>query len=249
MGKILTIARRELAGYFFSPLAYVIGALFLCVCAFKFAPPPGFWAGPREWFILVPHQQASFRGLFEMMGTAMTIAAPLLTMRLVSEEYRSGTIETLMTAPVTDTQVILGKFLGVMGFYLILLAATLIFLALMFVYATPDVGVVIMGYVGMVLLGAAFLAVGVSPPTLSRYQLLAAAASIVILAIFQLLAGQVASHTAAPISEIAARINTSTYISNFARGLFDSRGLIFFLSLTGGFLFLSIKTLESRRWR
>jgi ABC-2 type transport system permease protein len=110
MGKILTVARREIAGYFFSPLAYVVGALFLCVCAFKFAVPPGFWAGSREMFILVPHQEASFRSLFEMMGLALTVAAPLLTMRLVADEVRSGTIETLMTAPSPTRKSFSGNF-------------------------------------------------------------------------------------------------------------------------------------------
>ncbi|MBN1941928.1 MAG: ABC transporter permease subunit [Phycisphaerae bacterium] len=249
MGKTLSIARRELAGYFYSPLAYGIGALFLCVCGFKFASPPGFWAGSREWFILVPYQQASLRTLFEMMGAAMVVAAPLLTMRLVSEELRGGTIETLLTAPVTDAQVILGKFLGVLGFYLALLGGTLIFLVLMFVFATPDAGVVVMGYLGMILLGAAFLAVGLFASTLTRHQLLAAAAAIVILSFFTLLMGPAAAHLPEPWNQTAARLNALYYLKGFARGLFDSRGVVFFLALTGGFLFLSVKTLESRRWR
>lgn len=249
MGKTFSIARRELAGYFYSPLAYVIGALFLCVCAFKFAPPPAFWGGAREWFILVPHQQASLRPLFEMMGAAMVVAAPLLTMRLISEELRSGTIETLLTAPVTDVQVVVGKFLGVLGFYLALLASTLIFLVLMFVFARPDAGVVVMGYLGMILLGSAFLAVGVFASTLTRHQLLAAAAAIVILSFFSLLMSPAAAHLPEPWNETAARLNAMQYLKSFSRGLFDSRGVVFFLSITGGFLFLSVKLVESRRWR
>jgi ABC-2 type transport system permease protein len=249
MAKILTLARRELSAYFYSPLAWVVGALFLCVCGFKFAAPPGFWAGPRDWFILVPHQQASLRPLFEMMAAAMTIAAPLLTMRLVSEEYRSGTIETLMTAPVSDLQVVMGKFLGVFVFYLALLGSTLIFLVLMAFYAQADAGLVVMGYLGMILLGAAFLAVGVFTSTLTSYQLLSAAVAIVILSLLTLLTGPAATHLPAPYSRFAANLNAMTYLERFARGLFDSRGLVFFISLAGGFLFLSVKTLESRRWR
>jgi ABC-2 type transport system permease protein len=249
MGKTLSIARRELAGYFYSPLAYLIGALFLCVCGFKFAAPPDFWQGSRDWFILVPARTASFRGLFEMMGLAMTVAAPLLTMRLLSEEFRSGTIETMMTAPVTDTQVIMGKFLGSLGFYLSVLAGTLVFLVILCIYGQADIGVVVMGYLGMVLLGAAFLAVGIFASALSRYQLLSAAIAIVILSIFSLLMAPIAAHTGEPFNELATRLNAMSYLGNFTRGLFDSRGLIFFLSLTGCFLFLSVKVLESRRWR
>ncbi len=247
--KTISIARKELAGYFYSPLAYVVGTLFLCVCAFKFVSPPGFWTGSRDFFILVPHQTASLRSLFEMMAMSMTIVAPLLTMRLASEEFRSGTIETLMTAPVTDTQVIMGKFLGVFIFYITLLASTAIFLVLMYIFAQPDLGVVLMGYVGMILLGLAFLAVGVFASTLSRYQLMAAVAAIILLSIFTVLMEPVSIHTPEPFNRMAANLNAMTYLRRFARGQFDSCGLVFFVTMTGGFLFLSVKTLESRRWR
>lgn len=249
MSKILTLAKRELAGYFFSPMAYVIGAVFLCVCGFRFAPPPDFWGGSRAWFILVPAQQASFRALFEMMGLAMTVAAPLMTMRLVSEEVRSGTVETLLTAPVTDTQVILGKFFGVFGFYLALLASTLVFLVLMFTYARPDGGVVAMGYLGMMLMGAAFLSVGVFTSTLTRYQLLSAAMAIILLSILALLAEPLAGHLPAPWNRLVVRLDAMAYLRRFSRGLLDSQSLVYFLSITIAFLYLSVKSLESRRWR
>jgi ABC-2 type transport system permease protein len=249
MRKIMTLARREMAGYFFSPLAYVVGALFLLACGFKFGPPPTFWSGSREMFILVPHQEASLRGLFEMMGLAMVVAAPLLTMRLVAEETRSGTIETLVTAPITDAQVILGKFFGVMGFYLALLAGTGVFLVLMIIFGRPDAGVVVMGYLGMILLGAAFLAVGLFASTLTRYQLLAAVVGIALLSIVGIFAGSLAAFMPAPINTLALRLDAQAYLGSFARGLFDSRGLIYFVTLTGGFLFLSVKMLESKRWR
>ncbi|MBS3820729.1 MAG: ABC transporter permease subunit [Planctomycetes bacterium] len=249
MGKIWTLARRELAGTFFSPLAWVVGALFLCACAFKFCPPPAFWSGSRDAFILVPHQQASLRGLFEMMGVAMVVAAPLLTMRLVAEEVRSGTVETLVTAPITDAQIILGKFAGVMGFYMALLASTVVFLVLMLIFATPDAGVVIMGYLGMLLLGAAFLAAGLFASTLTRYQLLAAVIGIGVVSLLGIFPGRLAPHLPAPLNQVAANLNAQAYLRDFARGMFDSRGLIYFLSLTAGFLFLSVKMLESKRWR
>jgi ABC-2 type transport system permease protein len=249
MRKIGIMAKRELAGYFHSPLAYVVGALFLCACGFKFAAPPGFWGGSREMFILVPNQPASLKGLFEMMAMAMIVAAPLLSMRLVSEEVRAGTVETLLTAPITDTEVILGKFCGVFLFYLTLLAGTLVFLLLMAIFAQPDYGVAVMGYLGMALLGAAFLAVGLFASTLTRYQILAATVAIVILAILGLLTEPMAANLPAPFNRGVANLDAMRYVRQFSRGLFDSRGLVYFLSLTAGFLFLSVKTLESRRWR
>lgn len=249
MGKILTLTRKEIAGFFYSPMAYVIGAIFLCACAFKFAPPPGFWTGSQDFFILVPNRQASLRGLFELMGMGMTIIAPLLTMKLVSEEYHSGTIETLMTAPITDWQVVMGKFLGVFVFYLALLSTTLVFLVLMVIFAKPDIGLVLMGYLGVIFLGGAFLAVGIFASALSRHQLLSVVVGIVILSFFTLLARSVFVHCPAPWNHVAAKLCAMGYMQRFARGIFDAQGVVFFVSMGCGFLFLSVKVLESRRWR
>jgi len=137
----------------------------------------------------------------------------------------------------------------VLGFYLALLAGTGVFLVLMCVFAQVDPGVVAMGYLGMVLLGAAFLAVGLFASTLSRYQLLAAMVAIVLLSLVGLGAGPLTMHTPEPLNRIVANFDAMRFLSQFARGQFDTRGLTYFLSMTGGFLFLSVKTLESRRWR
>ena len=238
MKKTLTLARKELTGYFISPVAYVIGALFLLASGL--------------WFfhtIFIPGNEASLRPLFEALAYIMVFAVPLLTMRLISEELRSGTIETLMTAPVTDTQVILGKFLGVMGFYLALVASTGVFLVLMIAFGQPEPGIELMGYLGMVLLGATFTAVGLFCSTLTRYQLVAAMVAIALLAGFGIVTQVLVARTRSPWNMLASRVNTMTYFKDFARGVFDTRGLVFFLSTTALFLFLSVKTLESRRWR
>ena len=238
MRKTLVLARRELAGYFFSPMAYVIGALFLL--------------GSGMWFfhaIFRAGHEASLRPLFESMAYIMVFATPLLTMRLISDELHTGTIETLMTAPVTDTQVILGKFLGVMGFYLVLLAATGVFLALIAIYGQPDPGVAVVGYLGMILLGGAYLAVGLFASTLTPYQLVAAIVSIAILSVFGILMQLLTIHAPEPFSHVAARLNAMTYFKDFSRGMLDTRGLVYFGSGIFLFLLLSIKTLESRRWR
>jgi ABC-2 type transport system permease protein len=238
MHKALVLARRELAGYFYSPMAYVIGALFVL--------SSGLWFFHK---IFIPGNEASLRPLFEAMAYIMVFAVPLLTMRLMTDEVRSGTIETLLTAPVTDTEVILGKFLGVLAFYVALLAATVGFLVLMIVFGQPDPGVALTGYLGMLLLGAAFIAVGLFASTLTSYQLVAAIVAVSILAGFSLLAQALVAYAPSPLNELAARLNVMTYFRDFSRGVFDTRGLVFFLTITGMFLFLSVKTLESRRWR
>jgi ABC-2 type transport system permease protein len=246
MGKILTLARRELAGYFFSPMAYVIGALFLAFSGIVF-----FHGLPLVNIepIFESGREASLRTLFEAMAWAMVVTAPLLTMRLLSEEYRSGTIETLMTAPVTDAQVVLGKFLGVMGFYLVLLATTAVFMVIIAVFGQPDPGVAVAGYVGLILVGCMFVSVGIFASTLTPYQIVAGIVGIAILGGIIVLMHLLALYAPDPINHAASKLNAMTYASGFSRGTWDSRGIAFFVTGSFLFLFLSVKMLESRRWR
>ncbi|MFW6062032.1 MAG: ABC transporter permease [Planctomycetota bacterium] len=238
MRKIISLAHRELQAQFFSPTAYVVGALTLL--------------GMGLWFfaeIFIPGGEASLRPLFDGMAYIMIVSIPLLTMRLISEELHSGTAAVLLTAPVTATQVVLGKFFGMLAFYLILLATTGVYLVLMLIWGEPDAGIVAMGYVGMILLGAAFVAVGLFASTLTRYQLVAALVGSAILAVSCLLTEVLVVSAPAPVDMVAARLNAITYFRDFSRGVLDSRGLVFFLSVTALFLYLSVQTLESRRWR
>ena len=233
MRKTLIVARREMANYLFSPMAYVVGAVFLAVSSILF-----FYGFPplRVDPVFVNGGDASLKTLFYD-----------LTMRLVSEEYRSGTIEKLATAPISETAIIVGKFLGVLALYAMLLATTLVFLILVASFGKPDPGVALMGYLGMLLLGAAFLAVGLFTSCLTRYQVLAAVVGIVILSSFTLLMQTLAEGG----SEFLPfyKLNVMTHLRDFATGFFDTRAVVYFLSATVLFLFLSVKALESRRWR
>lgn len=238
MSKTLILARREIGGSFLSSRGYVIGAMFLLAAGL--------------WFFMTVFRQgneATLRPLLESMAYIMTFIIPLMTMRVISDEFHTGTIETLMTAPVTDVQVIVGKFLGVMAFYLVMLSSTLVYLVLIAIFGQPDPGVATMGYLGMILLGAAFIAVGLFASTLTPYQLVAAVVAIAILSVLVFLMPLLTAHGPEPLNQITARLGVMNYFRDFSRGIFDTRGVIYFLSVTGLFLFLSIKTLESRRWR
>jgi len=250
MRKTLTLARRELAAYFFSPMAYVVASLFLLLVAVIFL------LGVRIPFLKIGIQpvfrggaESTLRPLFDVLAYGLVVVVPLLTMRLVAEELRSGTIECLMTAPVTDVQVVCGKFLGAMALYLILLATTAVFLLLVAVFGRPDWGVAAMGYLGMILLGAAYVAVGVFASTLTRHQLVAGQIAIAILAF--LTGGMYLLVLVVPTQYARAvgRLNMITNFGDFSKGLFDTRGLVYFVTMTAFFLFLSVKVLESRRWR
>jgi ABC-2 type transport system permease protein len=256
---MMILARREVAAYFLSPMAYVVAALFLAMVSLVFL-----W-GLRVPFLGIELEpvfrggaESTLRPLFDVLAYAMVVVLPLLTMRLMAEEFRGGTIETLMTAPVTDGQVILGKFLGAFFLYLVLLVLTLAFLLLVVAFGRPDYGVAAVGYLGMILLGAVYVAVGLFASTLSRHQLVAGLIAIAILTFFTVgiyLLGQAVTLTDAPVETkqkvVAAisRANLIHYFSDFSKGVLDIRGLVLLPSLTAFFLFLSVKVLESRRWR
>ncbi len=251
MRKMLILARRELSTYFFSPMAYVVTFLFLLLVGVIFLlglkiPFLGIYKEP----IFRSGAESTLQPLFNVLAYGLVVVVPLLTMRLVAEEFRSGTVETLMTAPVTDAQVVGGKFLGAMGMYLVLLATTLVFFLLVVIFGQPDWGIVGMGYLGMVLLGAAYISVGVFASTLTPHQLVAGLIGIGILAFFTVGIYLVtAAGVPTRLAEGADRFNMITYFGYFSKGSFDTRGVVFFLTTTAFFLFLSIKVLESRRWR
>lgn len=238
MRNIAALTQRELNACFFSPIAYVIGFLFLLATGL--------------WFIfttLVPGSEASLRPLFEIMARVLVFAIPVLTMRTVAEEYATGTIESLMTAPVTDAQVIIGKFLGVLAFYTVLVLSTLLYLLLMMMYGTPEGGLVLFGYLGMLLLGAMFISVSIFTSTCTRHQLLSAMMAAAILAIFTILADYLVDLIPLGLRGVFGAVNVFGHFEAFAKGVFDTKAVIYFVSTTAFFLFLAVKALESKRWR
>ncbi len=239
MKRSPVIARREMASYFYSPIAYVVLALFLLACGFVF----------RKDF--QPGQVAAMRSLFDWMVFFLVFAIPVLSMGLMSLEWDRGTIETLMTAPVEETDVIIGKFLGSLGFFLVLLAPTLIYVLMLMIYSPSfDIGPIFSGYLGIVLVGALFIAIGLFCSSLTRSQVVAAVSAAAILfaiTIVPMWAGQEAvlgGFTRWLADQLVFRRYT-----DFSRGIIDTGNLVFFVLTTTVFLFLSVKALESRRWR
>lgn len=240
MSKVFTLTGRELAATFYSPIAYVIAFIFLSVTGYFFMSTT-----------LVPGNEASLRSLFTAMARVLVFAIPLLTMRVLAEEFASMTIEPLLTAPVGDAQVVLGKFLGVWLFYVALLATTLLHLVLVGVMALerPEMGVLLFGYLGMLLLGGLYVAVGVFASSLTRHQLLAAVIGTAILFATTFLVDYLGYHFGGQMRNVLGYINVLGHFDDFSKGMFDTKGLVFFASGTLFFLFLTVKVLESRRWR
>jgi ABC-2 type transport system permease protein len=240
MTRAAVIARRELGSYFYSPIAYVAMTLFLIATGLAFG---------RDFR---PGQVVAMRSLLEWMVFFMVGIIPILTMGLLAQEWSSGTIETLMTAPVGETEVVLGKFLGSLGFFLVLLCPTVLYAALMAIYSTPgfDFGPVVCGYLGMVLVGALFIAIGLFCSSLTRLQMVAAVVAASVLTLITVVPWVVTQRaTLSPFWRGFMDQLVFRRYADFSKGMLDTGHVVFFLAMTGVFLFLTVKVLESRRWR
>src|SRR4051812_21565977 len=160
--RSIVIAKREFSSYLYSPIAYVAMTLFLLVSGILF----------RKDF--EPGQPAMMRTIFDWMVWLLVFIVPLLCMGLLAQEWASGTIETLMTAPVGETDVVLGKFLGSLGLFILLILPTLLYVVLLRIYARPDFGPIFSGYLGIILVGALFIAIGLFCSSLTRSLIVAA---------------------------------------------------------------------------
>ncbi len=246
MNGILATLSRELRAYFFSPLAYVVAALVLVVNGLTFGVIVSFLNDPRSG-IGAPLE--FFFGQTIYFWLVLLFVTPVLTMRLISEERRSGTIETLMTAPVSEAQVVVGKFLASLAFYAFLWLPTLVYAFILTRYHEVDWGPVASGYLGILGVGALFLSVGMLATALSRSQLVAAILTFAMLIpvfTFGLLKSLVGSER---LQTVFGYLDLWEHMSEFSRGIVDTRHLVYYVSATAFFLFLSTRALAVRKWR
>lgn len=238
MSRALTIARRELAGYFFSPIAYVAIMLFLVATGVMFSQDFRFG------------NDASLRTVFNSMVWVLVFIVPVLSMGLLSQEWATGTMETLMTAPVGEVEVVLGKFLGALGLLLFLLAPTLLYVAMLYLYSRPDAGPIFSGYLGIVLVGGLFVSVGLFCSSLTKSQIVAAVSAAAILFVFTIVPYWIAGLATLPpwLQSVIQQCVYKRYV-DFSKGTIDSGNVVFFIMSSIVFLFLTIKVLESRRWK
>ncbi len=240
MRGIATILRRELGAYFLSPIAYVVNALFLFSAGLVFGLS-----------VFQPGGEASLRALFDPWGILILVfVLPMLTMRLISEELRSGTIETLMTAPITETQVVLGKFLGAFVFYLILLATLLLYPIILSRFGSVDFKLLACNYLGLILLGALYTAVGLFLSSWTKHQIVAVFIGVVVLVIFSFASHGLAGEVESGWSKVLLQhLSIRSHFHDFVRGMVDINHVVFFVTTTAAFLFFAVKTLEMRRWQ
>jgi ABC-2 type transport system permease protein len=245
MRTIWNIAKREFTSNFYSPLAYVVICLSMVLLGIFFFMVwgGGFWQADRatmaQMFVWAP------RGL-------SLVVVPVVTMRLLAEEKRSGTLEMLITLPVRDHEVILGKFFGAWGLVLVLLLSTLLFPLFMFKWpwnlGALDTGPVASGYLGLFLFSAAAVSIGLFVSTLTESQVIAFFITWVILlgfTFFGLAADQIGNRF---LRDIAAYVSFDARLAPFARGMVNTRDIVFFVSICFGCLMASFWALERRKW-
>ena len=246
MGGILANLSREFRAYFFSPLAYVVAALLLLINGVVFWLIVSFLNDPRSQ---VGAPLELFFGGTIYFWLILLFIAPVLTMRLLSEERRSGTIEVLMTAPVTEGQVVVGKYLASVLFYMFLWLPTVMYPLLLAYYSEVDWGPVVAGYLGVVGIGGLFLSIGLFASSLSRSQLVAAVltfAMLIPLFTFGLLENLFSDEI---LLRVLSYLNLWQHMDEFSKGIVDTRRLVYYISASVLFLFFSARALEAREWR
>lgn len=234
MRNIWTIAKRELVAYFTSPMAYVAMLFLLGILGLI--------------FVLSTSQmpRAEMSGMFHSMVFLSLLMCPVITMGLLAQETNSGTYELLMTRPVRDVEVIVGKFLGAFGLYLFMVIISLEFPLIFEAYGSPDWGQTLSGYLGIILAGAAFLAVGVFTSSVTSNQIAAWLLGTLLLLFFWLV-GWIGMGGGGLIGDVAKSLSSYEHFGDLERGIIDSKSIVYFLSLIGFFLFLATRSLESRR--
>jgi ABC-2 type transport system permease protein len=229
------IAKRELAAFFVSPIAYVVGAAFLFITGLFF------------FFTVAFDRVATLAQVFSVIGIILLFVAPILTMRLLSEEARSGTLELLLTSPVRDWEVVVGKFLAAFLFFVVMLTPTLYYLFLLTRYGNPDVPVTFSGYLGVILLGGMLLSFGVLTSAMSANQIIAAVLGITLSLAFWLVGGLGVTFEGSS-GNLLGYLAVQTHFFDFLSGLITTTNIVYFLSVITASLFLATRVLEIRRW-
>lgn len=228
------ITKRELKSFFTSPVAYIVTALFLIAVGIFF----------YSTFFL--NKKAELRIFFSMLPYAFTVFVPALTMRLFAEEQKTGSIETLMTLPVTENQVVLGKFFAAFITSIAMLIPTLFYVITLTFFGTPDYGPIIGGYIGAILLCAAYSAIGTFASSITKNQIIAFFTALAISALLTLI-DLFMIFIPGSFVKFLSFFSVVTHFNSIARGIIDSRDIIYLLSLTVVFILLTIKSQELRR--
>lgn len=254
MRNVWIIWQKELRSYFVSPIAYLLLAMFAVIFGFFFWNIVGYFVFTGmesqmrgEMFPMNINEQV-IRPLLSNVGVIGLFFIPMITMRLFSEEKRSGTIELLVTSPVRDGEIILGKWLAALSLYGVLLLLTALNFVFLFKYGNPDWKPLAIGYLGLLLQAGALLAIGMFISTLTKNQIIAGAATFGVCLLLWVLEW-VSGYETATWAQVLSYLSVVTHIGSFSKGLLDSKDAVYYVTLTFLGIFFTARSLESLRWR
>jgi ABC-2 type transport system permease protein len=250
----LAIADKELRSYFASPIAYILIGFFSLLFGYFFYV-----------FLMIFNQQSQqmmqfgqggganinqmmIRGLFQTTATVILFTMPMITMRTYSEEKRSGTIELLLTSPVTDMEIILGKFLGALALYATMLLVTMLYMVMLFKISNPEWRPIAAGYLGLLLMGGCFVSAGLFISSLTKNQIVAGFLTFATFLMFWVV-NWMGESSGPTTRDIVAYLSIVEHFDDFARGIIDTKHVIYYLSFITFGLFLTAKSVDSERWR
>ncbi len=255
MRNMLAIASKELRSYFAGPIAYIAIGLWALLYGYFYVAILQFFVrnsmqmmgqmgGPQSMNV----NQQLIRPLLQNVSVVALFVLPLITMRTYSEEKRSGTIELLLTSPLSDLQIIMGKFLGAMGLYAVMLLVTVPHIALLFIYGNPEWKPILSGYLGLLLMGASFLSIGLLISSLTRNQIVAGMVTFAVLLLLWTVNWM--SESAGPtMQKVLSALSITDHFDDFSKGVIAVSHLVYYLSFITFGLFLTAKSVDSERWR
>jgi ABC-2 type transport system permease protein len=252
MRNVLAIADKELRSYFASPIAYILIGFFLL-------PFGVFFYLYLATFVKQSLQMAQFGGamnvnqqviryVLQNASVIILFIMPMITMRTYSEEKRSGSIELLLTSPVTDVEIILGKFFGALGLYVAMLAVTLLYMAILFVYGNPEWRPLVAAYLGLLLMGGAFISIGLLISSTTNNQIVAGVVTFVVFLLFWIV-GWFADTAGPTVGPITSWLSITEHFDDFSKGIIDTKHVLYYLTLITFGLFLTAKSVDTERWR
>jgi ABC-2 type transport system permease protein len=253
--KVWPVFKKELRLYFTSPVAYAVGTIFLLIAGYFFYSIFAFFTMASMQAMMNPAMarelnvtDSVLRPLFSNLSVILLLIMPLLTMRLIAEERRAGTIELLLTYPIRDGAVLAGKYLAALALYAMMIGFTLAYPAMVAYFAQLEWGPLLTGYLGLLLMGAAFLAVGLFASSLTENQIVAAVITFGVLLMFWVI-GWSADYAGGGFGRVLAHLSILEHNESFSRGVLDTKDVIYYLNFTALALFLTLRALEARRWK
>jgi ABC-2 type transport system permease protein len=254
MRNILAIFKRDLRGYFSSPIAYVIIGLFVSVTGIFFYLLLSSFV-QYSYALMMQQQNAPLnvnlmmvRPFLLNLSVIILFIVPMITMRAFSEEKKSGTIELLLTAPLTNWQIISGKFLATYVLFLAMTGITFLYMIFLFLWGNPEIGPILIGYLGLLFFGAALIATGNFISSLTENQIVAAVGTFAV-AMFLWIIGFAADSAGKALGSVLGYLSIVEHFEDFSKGIFDTSHLVYYLSVVTVMLFLTFQSVESAKWR